>query len=393
MGINLNLIPDTNSMNPPGPPKRAVAEPPTSTVIKGPREGFIEDADDNISLIKKRIKKDFKTIELQTGKYTQTKIIIAYVSSIADQKVIDKVKQRIEAIEIDGIIDSHYIAQFLQDEKVKLFRQVGSDEKPDIIASKLLEGRIAIIVDGSPIVLTVPYILFEDVQQSNDYYMLSSNVSLRRFIRIAGAFIAILGPGIYIAVQLYHYNIIPINLLITITNTTGNSPFSPMLETIFVLILFEILYEATLHMPKSMAGVTGIVGALVLGDTAVKAGLISPPAVLVSALSGITMYIIPDLAPQISLLRFAFALIGGVLGLFGIIITGLLLIIYLAGMDSYGSPYLAPYAPYIKEDTKDAVFKSGVRQMIKRPKSIPNINPTRANIKTKPQNNKQARSK
>ena len=359
-------------------PKRGINEPPTSSVIQGPRMGFIEDVESNLKMLEARIKHpDFKLVELTVGRYTNTRVVVCFIESVADPKIVNKVQQRIKDINIDGIVDSNYIAQFLQDEKVKMFRQVGSDEKPDIIAAKVLEGRIAVLVDGTPQVLTVPYILFEDVQQSDDYYAMSASVSLRRFIRIAGCVIAMLLPGFYIAVQLYHYNLMPLNMLIAITGSSQSSSFSPMLEVLFVLILFEILYEASLHMPRHISAVTGIVGALVLGDTAVKAGLLTPPAVLVAALSVITMYIIPDLAPQISLLRFMFALIGGILGLYGIVIAGLILIIYLASLDSYGAPYLAPYAPYIKEDVKDGVFKSGLREMKTRPKSIPNVNKKR----------------
>jgi len=318
---------------------------------------------------------------------------MAYIDGVADPEVTKKIKERIKEINIDGIVDSNYIAQFLQDEKVKMFRQVGSDEKPDIIAAKILEGRVAVFVDGTPQVLTVPYILFEDVQHSDDYYSVNANVSLRRFLRIVGCVIAILLPGFYIAVLLYHYNIMPINMLIAITGTAQGSAFSPMLEVLFVLILFEILYEASLHMPRHIGSVTGIVGALVLGDTAVRAGLLSPPAVLVAALAVITMYIIPDLASQISVLRFVCALVGGILGLFGIVIAGLVLIVYLASLDSYGAPYLAPYAPFIKEDIKDGIFKSDVREMKTRPKSIPNVNKTRAKVKTAPADNKKARKR
>ena len=158
-------------------PKRGINEPPTSSVIQGPRMGFIEDIESNLQMIRTRIKhKDFKLVELEVGRYTQTRVVMAYIESVADPKVVDKIQQRIKDINIDGIVDSNYVAQFLQDEKIKLFRQVGSDEKPDIITAKVLEGRIAIFVDGTPMVLTVPYIMFEDVQHSDDYYSASANV-------------------------------------------------------------------------------------------------------------------------------------------------------------------------------------------------------------------------
>ena len=359
-------------------PKRAVNEPPTSSVVRGPREGFIEDIATNVQLVKKRLTtSDFVTKELVAGKYTKTKIVVAYLKGVADEKIVDGVIKRIKGINIDGIIDSHYVMQFLQGENLNIFRQVGTDEKPDIITAKMLEGRVAIIVDGSPFVLTVPYILFEDIQNSDDYYTNSTSVSLRRFVRICGAVIAIVLPGLYIAMQLYHYNIVPLNTLIVITNSVGSSPFSPMIEMIFVLILFEVLYEAALRMPKHLGTATSLVGALVLGDTAVKAGLISSPVVLVAALSGITMYILPNLAPQISLLRFFFALVGGILGLYGIVIAVILLVIYLASLESYGAPLLAPYAPLVKSDLKDGIIKQEVKQMTKRPRSFSNPNKTR----------------
>jgi len=360
-------------------PKRSIAEPPTQSVVKGPREGYIEHLDTNVQLVTKRIKSDkFMIQEMEVGRHTKTKVKVAYLDGIADKKIVSKVVERITAIDIDGVIDSYYILQFLQDKKSYLFRQVGGDEKPDITAAKLLEGRIAIFVDGSPIVLTVPYILFEDIQNSDDYYTNAAGVSLRRFIRIAGAALSIVLPGFYIAMQLYHYNIVPLNTLVTLTNSVGSTPFSPMLEILFVLVLFEILYEASLRMPKHLGMATSLVGALVLGDTAVKAGLISSPAVLVAALSGIMMYIIPNLSPQISLLRFFFVLVGGILGLYGLVIGAILLCVYMNSLDSYGAPLMAPYAPLVPGDLKDGITKKEVPAMKTRPKSFPTPNRRRA---------------
>jgi len=351
-------------------PKRAITEPPTQSVVRGPREGFIEDINTNLELVKKRLGENVLTTQnLCAGRRTKTKIVVAYIDDIADAEIVKKVTDRIRAIDIDGIIDSYYVLQFLQSRRSWLFRGVGGDEKPDVTTAKLLEGRIAIFVDGSPIVLSVPYILFEDIQNSDDYYNNSAGVSLRRFIRIVGAVVSILLPALYISMQLYHYNIVPLKTLVTISESVKGVPFSPMVEVLFVLVLFEILYEASLRMPRHLGTATSLVGALVLGDTAVKAGLISSPAVLVAALSGIMMYIIPNLAPQISLLRFVFCILGGVLGLFGIVGGVIILVVYMAGLDSYGAPLLAPYAPYIKNDIKDGIIKKELRAMTTRPKS------------------------
>jgi len=353
-------------------PKRAITEPPTQSVIKGPREGFIEHIDTNLELLKRRIKDDKLVLEnLTVGRRTKTRVVVAYLSDIADPEIAQKVIKRIGEIDIDGIIDSYYILQFLQNKKSWLFRQVGGDEKPDITSAKLLEGRVAIFVDGSPIVLSVPYILFEDIQNSDDYYTNAVGVSLRRLIRIIGAGVSILLPAIYVAMQLYHYNIVPLVTMKTLMESVENVPFSPMVEVLLVLILFEILYEASLRMPKHLGTATSLVGALVLGgETAVRAGLISSPAVLVGALAGIMMYIIPNLAPQISLLRFFFVILAGMLGLYGIVAGVIVVVVYMCGLDSYGAPLLSPYAPLVRNDLKDGIIKTEIQGMKTRPESF-----------------------
>jgi len=356
-------------------PHRGVNEPPTNAVVKGPREGFTEVPVVNVGLIRKRLKTpDMVITNVVVGKYTKTNVMVTYLKSVADQSVVEKVLKKIKAIDIDGIIDSHYILSFLQNDPLHIFRQVGNDEKPDIVAAKMLEGRIAIIVDGSPIVLTVPYLLLEDIQATDDYYTANTVVSVRRMIRLVGGALALILPGLYIAMQLYHYKIVPLNILTVITNSVENSPFSPMVEMLFILILFEIMYEASLRMPMHLGAATGLVGALVLGGTAVESGLTSAPAVLVAALSMITMYILPNLAPQISLLRLVFLLVGAILGLYGLVIGAIVLVTYLANLDSFGTPILAPFAPRIKNDLKDAIIQSNITDTKTRPDSIPNKN-------------------
>ncbi|MCL2755669.1 MAG: spore germination protein [Firmicutes bacterium] len=361
-------------------PARGIAEPPTNSVVIGPREGFTENLVVNIGLIRKRLKTPDLVFENNVnGKYSGTNVTIMYIKSIACQKMVDDVIKRIKDISIDGVLDSFYIMQYLQNESFNIFRQVGNSEKPDVVASKLLEGRVAIIVDGSPIVLTVPYILLEDLQAADDYYTNNTIVTVRRFIRLIGGILAITLPALYLSLQLYHYNIVPLNTLFVITNSVENTPFSPMLEIIVVLILFEIMYEASLRMPRHLGAATSLVAALVLGGTAVEAGLMSAPAVLVAALSLITMYILPNLAPQISILRFAFVIIGGILGLYGVVMASVLLVIYLASLDNFGVPILAPFAPNIKSDSKDSIIMSNIKDRHRRPSSIPNKNKVRAN--------------
>jgi len=357
---------------------RTISEPPIASVIKGPREGFTENIKDNLGLIRKRLATPNLVVKsLTVGRETNTLINVLFLKNIADPSIVDKVIKRISQIDIDGIIDSHYVANFLQNRRNSIFKQVGSTEKPDVITAKMLEGRIAIIVDGSPLVLTVPYILYESFQDAEDYYKNFHHASFARWLRFIGAAMAILLPGCYVALQLYHYSIIPLKFLVTIANTTSGLPFTPLFEVVFIILLFEILNEASVRMPQYLGMAMSVVGALILGDTAVKAGLISPPAVMIVALSGITIFTVSDISNQLSLLRIAFTIMGGILGFYGIILSCIFLIAYLNDFDSYGSAYLSPLSPQKDNDFKDYLTMQNITQRITRPESIKNINTIR----------------
>lgn len=359
-------------------PSRSVEEPPTSTVISGPREGFTETLKVNISLIRKRLPhKNLKIDEVVVGTRTKTRVALVYFYDIADDEVIKEIKEKLNKIEVDGVVDSYYLVKMLEDRPNSIFRQVGNLEKPDVAVAKILEGRVAILVDGTPIVLTVPYLMFEDFQSSNDYYSEAHKAVYLRIIRVLGLFLSILLPGMYIALQLYHYRVLPLKFLVTVINSMQNLPLNPFLEIFFIILLFDILFEASVRMPKYLGMAISIVGALILGDTAVKAGLISPPGVMIVAMSAITVYIIPNLSPQISLLRVAFAIIGGTLGFHGVILGGIFLASYLCSFDSFKTPYLAPYAPYVAKDQKDFILKTDFTSMKTRPHSIPHKNDIR----------------
>lgn len=357
---------------------RSIAEPPTSAVLYGPRAGFCEDIKSNINLVRHilptphLIRKSVKV-----GRITQTDISVMYLDNVADKKIVKQILEKLSKIDIDGVIDSHYIVQYLANYKYSIFKQIGITEKPDILCAKMLEGRIGILVDGSPIALTLPFVIVEDFQSSNDYYQNSKRATFVRFIRILSIFISLYVPAMYVSVQLFHYKAIPLKFLTTIINSTQGLPFTPFAEMLFILLLFDILYEASLRMPSYLGLAMSIVGALILGDMAVKAGLVSPPAVMVVALSGITIYTIPDQVSQLSLLRLLFVIIGGTLGFFGITLITLYFIVYLNDFDSYKAPYLSPFSPVIMQDLKDSVIKSDISKMKTRPQSIPNINKQR----------------
>ena len=350
---------------------RAVTEPPTSVVIKGPREGFNESMKYNLALVRRRAKSEDLVVKtLEIGELTKTQVSVVYFDSVVDKSVLKQILKRLKNINIDGIVDSHYLVSYLQKNPKSMFKQVGDTEKPDVLVAKMLEGRIGILVDGSPIALTLPFILVEDLQNADDYYSQPVRVTFVRILRLVGVILAVLLPGVYVALEKFHYKIIPLEFLVTIMNTTQGIPFSPFIELLFIVLLFEILYEANLRMPQYFGMAMSIVGALVLGETAVNAGLVSPPAVMIVALSGITFYIIPSQAAQFSLLRLIGLVIGAALGIYGIMLFCAFLISYLSSFDSYKSPYLAPTSPYIAEDQKDFFKRSTIKEMERRPQSI-----------------------
>lgn len=364
--------------------KRSIAEPPSASVVRGPREGFIEEIETNISMVRRRLKTPTLSIKrLNVGKRTRTKIALLFLKDVVNPFVVKALEDRINSIDIDGVIDSYYLEELLESGGEKFFKRLGNTEKPDVTASRILEGRVAIIVDGSPIVLTAPFILFEDMQSAGDYYDIPARASFVRIVRLVGLLFAILLPGMYVALQSYHYRVLPINFLITLLSSIEGISFPPILEILFVLFLFEILNEASVRMPKQLGMAMSIIGALVLGDTAVQAGIITPPSIVVVAISGITLYIIPNQASEASLLRTLFTVIGGIAGFYGLFLGFIVLTAYLVSIQSYRAPYMAPYAPSVYTDKKDGFIKKPLSQMIYRPKSFMTLN----SVRLQPENN------
>ena len=357
------------------PSTRAIGEPPTSSVMKGPREGFVEEIKTNTSMIRRRIKSpDLVMKSFQVGRYSATTVAVMYVHGIADENVVKTICEKISKIDVDGVVDSAYVLSFIQTRKNSFFLQAGTSEKPDVVSAKLLEGRIAIVVDGSPIVVTLPYLVFEDVQDGYDYYSGDWRASMIRVFRFLGAMLTIFLPGVYIALQTYHFQLLPLKFLMTLMSATTNIPFPPAIEMLLVMTLFEILNQASIRMPRYFGISLSVVGAIVLGDTAVKAGLISSPSVLVVALSAIGIFCVPDQVGAMSILRFLFLCISAVMGFVGIIILAIVIIAYLASLDNFGTPYLAPYAPRISPDLQDGLMKADSSSMELRPYSIPTAN-------------------
>ena len=362
--------------------KRAIAEPPTSTVLKGPREGFVESLPVNISLIRRKLKTpDLRFENLSVGKFSNTPVTLCYIDGIADNELVKKLRKKLSAIDIDAVLDASYISKFLGEHKTSIFKQVGNTEKPDILAGKILEGRVAILVDGSPIALTVPYLLIEDFQSPSDYYNSSYSATVARAIRFISVIISLFLPALFVAAELFHLQLIPLSFLLTIVNSIKGIPLSPSYEMLLTLLIFEILNEASVRMPRYVGMVVSIVGGLVLGETAVTAGIISAPTLMIVALSGICLYTVPELEQTFSVLRLLFLIIAGSGGGYGLLVSIAMFIIYLISFENYSTPLCAPFSPLIKEDLKDTIYKGFIEEHEFRPKSIKSKNKKRMNIK------------
>lgn len=364
------------------PPVRAVAEPPTDVAVKGPREGFIEDVKTNMSLLRKRLKTPLLRFEMRkAGRRSQTNIAVCWLDGIADEKVREEVLRKLEAIDIDYIPDSSYVADFLSPKKHSVFRRVGITEKPDVFAAKLSEGRVGILVDGSPIALTVPFLFLEDLQSAEDYYVSPFAASVFRAIRFFAAVVSLLLPAFYVSSQLFKTQLLPLGLTLTIASGIQGLPLSPSLEIFLILLVLEVLKEASIRMPKYVGMSLSVVGALVLGEASVSAGFVSTPAIIVVAFSGICLYTVPDFVEAGSILRWLFLLVAGSLGPFGIVLLSAFLLYYLFSSEAFGTPLLAPFSPFVPHDLKDSLVKYSLRSLTRRPRLFRSRNRTRLRLK------------
>ncbi len=365
-------------------PARAVIEPPTDVTVKGPREGFIEDVKTNMALVRKRLKTpDLRFESLRLGKNSDTIVTLCWLEGTAVEGVKEEIKEKLQRLEIDCIPDSSYVSAFLSPRKHSIFHSVGKTEKPDVFTSKISEGRVGILVDGSPIALTVPYLLMEDLQSSEDYFISPFMATVFRTLRLIALFVALLLPAFYVSAQLFKLQLLPLGLTLTIASSIRELPLSPSLEMFVVLFLLETLKEASIRMPKYVGMSLSVVGALVLGETAVSAGFLSTPAIIIVAFSGICLYTVPDFVETGSLLRWLFLIVAGSIGPFGIVLTVAFLLCYLLSADAFGAPALAPFSPLNKRDLRDSVVKYDMLSLNTRPQTFRLKNKTRLSVKEK----------
>lgn len=350
---------------------RAVEKPETEVVVRGPREGFTETLRTNTVLLRRRLRTPNLVIEtMKIGRHTRTDVSIAYIRGIVNPSLVEEVKRRLSRIEIDAVLESGYIEEFIEDAPFSPFSTVSNTERPDVVAAKMLEGRVAILVDNTPFVLLVPMVFIESFQIPEDYYSRPWLSTLIRWLRFIGFAVSALGPATYVALTTFHQELVPTPLLLTMAGAREGTPFPAVVEALAMGLVFELLREAGVRLPRQVGQAVSIVGALVIGEAAVSAGLIGSPMVIVVAVTAIASFVVP---PQIDvgvLLRLFTTVLAGVLGAFGITIGILAVLVHLASLRSFGTPYLSPFAPTSLGDLKDTVIRAPLWAMFARPRTI-----------------------
>ncbi|WP_101698594.1 spore germination protein [Clostridium minihomine] len=358
--------------------KRSVTEPETESVVRGPREGFTENFRTNTSLLRRKIKSPQLRMEHMTiGRKTLTNVCIAYLEGVAIPEVVNQVRERLNRLDVDSVLDSGYLEEYIEDSPFSIFATVGYTEKPDVAAAKILEGRIAIIVDGTPFVLTAPLLFIETFQTAEDYYIRPLYASIMRMLRYIAFFISVFFPGIYIALTTYHQEFIPTTLLITIASAREGTPFPAFFEALIMVFSFEILREAGLRLPRPVGQAISIVGALVMGDAAVSAGLVGAPMVITIALTSVAGFVIPEQNDSMSVLRLVIMFFAAFLGGYGICLAFLGMLIQLGAMESFGVTYFNGFS--VARDLKDGFIRMPLWMMTKRPARLAKGDVTRRN--------------
>ncbi|PHS35058.1 MAG: spore germination protein [Alkaliphilus sp.] len=337
---------------------RNITEPATEAVVRGSREGFNENIQTNLTLIRRRLKTPkFKTEGIVLGTYSNTSVVICYIEGIADKRIIEEVKDRVKKIKIDAILESGYIEQFIDDHPLTPLPTVGYTEKPDALVGKLLEGRVGILCDGTPFVLTVPHLFVESIQTAEDYYVNPFYSSTLRIIRLFALLLTTSLPAFYVAVKTFHHEIIPFDLYMSIAAVREGIPMPSFMEALMMISIFELLKEAGLRMPRAIGQAVSIVGAVVLGQATVEAGIATPLMVIVISITAITGFIVPQLDIGILFLRVLLLLLANVVGFFGIALGVVLVFIHMCNLRSFGINYLYPVSPIVPADLKDTYFR------------------------------------
>lgn len=347
---------------------RGISEPEDERILEGPREGFEEAVMMNLALLRRKLQTPDLCAEFfRVGRRTDTKVYICYLGSLVTEKTLSELKKRLKRIDIDGIFDTNYISELTADRRYSLFRRAGSTERPDIVAARLLEGRIAVMCDGSPMVLTLPYLFAENFQSDEDYYQNFLTASIGRLLRYVCFFLSISVPALYIALTVFHKRLMPTPLLLSVSAAREGVPFSSVVECLLLILIFEILKEAGVRTQQSLGTALSIVGGLVVGQAAVEAKIVSAPMLIVVALSGIAGLMIPRLRAAVFYLRLGLVIVTSALGLFGYMTALAVVLVRILSMRSFGVDATPFFADPSGQSVKDTFIRADLRYMRTRP--------------------------
>ena len=356
-----------------GFPSRGVSEAKTEVVVQGPKDAFTEIGATNIVLIRRRIRDTkLKVKRTKVGKRSKTDVAILYMEDIVRREILQEVEYKINQIDIDVILDSGYIDQLLENRWLSPFPQLQMTERPDKAASVLLEGRVVIVIDNTPFVVIAPATLNVFFQAAEDYYDRWEIMSFIRLIRYCAGFLAVALPGLYIALTVFHPSMLPTNLALKIAETRQNIPFPAVGEILIMELAFELLREAGIRLPSPVSSTIGIVGGIIIGQAAVEAGIVSPSVVIVSALTGICTFVIPNIAlvSGLRLTKYIVLIFSAFLGLYGFWLALILMLIHMASLKSFHIPFLYPFCSASVNnynDLEDSIFRLPLWFMKKRP--------------------------
>ena len=359
---------DAITINTKGWRTRGISEPEDERVLQGPREGFDEAALLNLAMIRRKLlTPDLCTELIRVGRRSDTPVFICYLDTLVNKRTLSELKKRIKKLDMDGILDSNYIAEQIRDHPRSLFKTCGSTERPDIVAARLLEGRIALVVDGTPVVMTVPYLFSENFQSDEDYYLNYAVSSVGRLLRFVCFFLSVSIPAVFIAATSYHKELLPTSLALTVAQLRGGVPFSAFWECILLIFVFEILKETGVRMPQSLGHALSIVGGLVVGQAAVEARIVSAPMLIIVALSGISGLMVPRLKGAVFYLRLIYVVLSALFGLYGYIAGITVTLIHILDLSSFGTSSTVSLDRASFQSLKDSFWRVPWGKMRTRP--------------------------
>lgn len=354
---------------------RGVDEPSGQLNVRGSREGFVEVIRKNMALIRRRIKSPTLVFEMSVmGERSNTDICLCYLSDKVSPALLEDVKRRLKQVKLNTILESGYIQPFLEGSGGWFFSECGTCERPDSFAAKLYEGRVGILVDGTPFALTVPYLFIENFQTLDDYTQKPFYALFIRIVRLTAYFITLFLPGAYVAVAAYSPEMLPSALILNLAAAEQTAPYSLMAECLLIHFMYEILREAGIRLPRPIGHAIGVVGGIVIGDITVNAGLVGAPMVLIVALSGLCSFVVPALYERTVLLRFIYILAGGIFGLYGLLLAAGVIIIKMCSLNTYGVPYMSPISPFDPGSSRDMLVRAGWRRLQKGDVTIQGLN-------------------